>query len=76
MSTIDPLAARRLAERLAGKGAAMLDAPVSGGTNGAAALTLSVIAGGPAETFTASEDLFRAMGKKSFMSATSPMASK
>jgi 3-hydroxyisobutyrate dehydrogenase-like beta-hydroxyacid dehydrogenase len=41
----------------------MLDAPVSGGTHGAAAATLSVIVGGLAETFAASEDLFRAMGK-------------
>jgi 3-hydroxyisobutyrate dehydrogenase len=66
MSTIDPLAAHRFAERLADKGAAMLDAPVSGGTHGAAAGTLSVIVGGPAETFAASEDLFRAMGKNVF----------
>jgi 3-hydroxyisobutyrate dehydrogenase len=66
MSTIDPLAARRFAERLAGKGVAMLDAPVSGGTHGAAAGTLSVIVGGPAETFAASEDLFRAMGRNVF----------
>ena len=44
----------------------MHDAPVSGGTHGAAAGTLSVIVGGPAETFAASEDLFRATGKKLF----------
>jgi 3-hydroxyisobutyrate dehydrogenase-like beta-hydroxyacid dehydrogenase len=66
MSTIDPLVARRISERLAQKGVAMLDAPVSGGTHGAAAGTLSVIVGGPAETFAASEDLFRAMGKNVF----------
>lgn len=66
MSTIDPLAARRFAERLAEKGIAMLDAPVSGGTHGAAAGTLSVIVGGPEETFAAAEDLFRAMGKNVF----------
>ena len=66
MSTIDPLAARRFSEQLAQKGVAMLDAPVSGGTHGAAAGTLSVIVGGPAETFAASEDLFRAMGKNVF----------
>src|SRR5205085_9363430 len=65
MSTIDPLAARRISEQLAQKGVAMLDAPVSGGTHGAAG-TLSVIVGGPAETFAASEDLFRAMGKNVF----------
>jgi 3-hydroxyisobutyrate dehydrogenase len=66
MSTIDPLVARRMADALAKKGVAMLDAPVSGGTNGAAAGTLSVIVGGPAETFAASEDLFRVMGKNVF----------
>jgi 3-hydroxyisobutyrate dehydrogenase len=66
MSTIDPVAARRFAERLAEKGIAMVDAPVSGGTHGAAAGTLSVIVGGPAETFAAVEDLLRAMGKNVF----------
>ena len=66
MSTIDPFAARRFAERLAEKGVAMLDAPVSGGTHGAAAGTLSVIVGGPEESFAAAEDLFRAMGRNVF----------
>jgi len=66
MSTIDPLAARRFAERLGEKGVAMVDAPVSGGTHGAAAGTLSVIVGGPAETFAAVEDLCRAMGRNVF----------
>src|SRR4051794_26645024 len=66
MSTIDPLAARRFAGRLAEKGVGMVDAPVSGGTVGAAAGTLSVIVGGPAETFAACEDLFGAMGKNVF----------
>src|SRR3954454_7566489 len=63
MSTIDPLVARRISEQLAQKGVAMLDAPVSGGTQGAAAGTLSVIVGGPEETFAAGEDLFNAMGR-------------
>jgi 3-hydroxyisobutyrate dehydrogenase len=66
MSTIDPIAARRISDHLAQRGVAMLDAPVSGGTHGAADGTLSVIVGGPAETFAASEDLFRAMGKNVF----------
>jgi 3-hydroxyisobutyrate dehydrogenase len=66
MSTIDPLAARRFAERLAEKGIEMVDAPVSGGPHGAAAGTLSVIVGGPEKTFAAAEDLFRAMGKNVF----------
>src|SRR5262249_57098601 len=55
MSTIDPLAARRFSEQLAQKGVAMLDAPVSGGTHGAAAGTLSLIVGGPGETFRSEE---------------------
>src|ERR1700693_4920321 len=50
MSTIDPLAARRFSDQLAQKGVAMLDAPVSGGTHGAAAGALAVIVGGPAAT--------------------------
>jgi len=66
MSTIDPLLARRFAERLAEKGIAMLDAPVSGGPHGAAAGTLSVIVGGPDDTFAAAEDIFRAIGKNVF----------
>lgn len=66
MSTIDPFVACRLAERLAGKGVAMLDAPVSGGTVRARSGELSIIVGGPAETYAACEDLFRAMGKNLF----------
>jgi len=66
MSTIDPFAARRFAERLAEGGVAMLDAPVSGGTVRAKSGELSVIVGGAAETFAACEDLFGAMGANVF----------
>jgi 3-hydroxyisobutyrate dehydrogenase-like beta-hydroxyacid dehydrogenase len=66
MSTIDPFALRRMGEALAAQGIALLDAPVSGGTTGAAAATLSVIVGGPQEAFAACEDLFRAMGRNVF----------
>jgi 3-hydroxyisobutyrate dehydrogenase len=66
MSTIDPFTARRLAERLAAGGVAMLDAPVSGGTTRAASGELSVIVGGPAPTFEACRDLFKAMGTNIF----------
>jgi 3-hydroxyisobutyrate dehydrogenase-like beta-hydroxyacid dehydrogenase len=66
MSTIDPLAARRLGDTLAGRGMAMVDAPVSGGTERAASGELSIIAGGEAETVKACDDLFRAMGKNVF----------
>jgi 3-hydroxyisobutyrate dehydrogenase len=66
MSTIDPFAARRLAETLAQSGVAMLDAPVSGGTERAATGELSIIAGGAPETFEACRDLFKAMGTQLF----------
>lgn len=66
MSTIDVTALKRLGASLAEQGITLLDAPVSGGTTGAAAGTLSVIAGGPLPAFTACEDLFRAMGSNVF----------
>jgi 3-hydroxyisobutyrate dehydrogenase len=66
MSTIDPFALRRMGEALAAQGVGLLDAPVSGGTTGAEAGTLTVIAGGAPEAFAACEDLFRAMGRNVF----------
>jgi 3-hydroxyisobutyrate dehydrogenase-like beta-hydroxyacid dehydrogenase len=66
MSTIDPFVARRLADQLAARGVAMLDAPVSGGTERAASGELSIIVGGAAETVAACQDLFRAMGTNVF----------
>jgi len=46
MSTISPSATRRIAERLREKGVRMLDAPVSGGSEGAQKGTLSIMVGG------------------------------
>ena len=46
MSTISPSVTRSIAERLAEKGVHMIDAPVSGGVNGAEAGTLSIMVGG------------------------------
>jgi len=66
MSTIDPFVARRLAEALRARGVAMLDAPVSGGTERAASGELSIIAGGEAATFEACRDVFKAMGTNLF----------
>ena len=66
MSTVDPLAVRRLGERLAARGIAMLDAPVSGGTERALSGELSIIVGGAAATVAACQDLFRAMGTRIF----------
>jgi len=66
MSTIDPLVAKRLADLLGARGVAMLDAPVSGGTERAQSGELSIIVGGAPETFEACRDLFKAMGTKIF----------
>jgi len=63
MSTIDPDTQRRIAAAAEAKGAAYLDAPVSGGTSGARDGTLSIMAGGSAEAFAAIKPVFEAMGK-------------
>ncbi len=63
MSTISPHTTRALAARLAEKGAHMLDAPVSGGSEGAARGTLSIMIGGAAEDVARARPAFEAMGK-------------
>lgn len=63
MSTISPAATREMAAALRAKGAAMLDAPVSGGSEGAAKGTLTIMAGGQAKDFTRALPYLRAMGK-------------
>ncbi len=49
MSTVSPSATQELAEKLASRGVDMLDAPVSGGSEGAKNGTLAVMVGGQAE---------------------------
>ena len=63
MSTISPAETRALAGRLAERGIAMLDAPVSGGSWGAQQATLTIMAGGESETFERCLPVFEAMGK-------------
>ena len=62
MSSIAPGVARRLAEKAASLGAAMLDAPVSGGDIGAINGTLSIMVGGDPAAFAAARPLFDVMG--------------
>lgn len=62
MSTTSPNAARDQAAKLASLGIAFVDAPVSGGTRGAAAGTLAIMAGGPAEIFARLARIFKPMG--------------
>ena len=61
-STIRPSQARRWAALMAERQAGYLDAPVSGGPAGAAAGTLTVMAGGDKGTFDAAAPILRAFG--------------
>jgi 2-hydroxy-3-oxopropionate reductase len=63
MSTISPQATRDIAAKLAEKSVAMLDAPVSGGSEGAAKGTLSIMVGGKEADFQRAMPYFQAMGK-------------
>lgn len=63
MSTISPQVTRQLAAALAQKGVHMLDAPISGGSEGAARGTLSIMVGGQADQVARAMPLFQAMGK-------------
>jgi 3-hydroxyisobutyrate dehydrogenase len=62
-STIDPLTAREVAFDARAKGLAMVDAPVSGGTAGAEAGTLTFMVGGEARDFEAARAILSCMGK-------------
>lgn len=63
MSTISPGATRGFAARLADKGVAMIDAPVSGGSEGAVNATLAIMVGGEAADVAKAMPAFEAMGK-------------
>jgi 2-hydroxy-3-oxopropionate reductase len=63
MSTISPLVSESLGERIRARGASMLDAPVSGGEEGAVQGTLSIMVGGEAGDFERALPLFEVMGR-------------
>src|ERR687893_2258292 len=63
MSTISPVVTEELAAEVKGRGASMLDAPVSGGDVGAIEGTLSIMVGGSEEDFERAKPLFDVMGK-------------
>jgi 3-hydroxyisobutyrate dehydrogenase len=60
----DPETAGRIARRLAGAGVAFADCPVSGGTNGAEAGTLTIMVGGDAATFERARPILACFGKR------------
>ena len=63
MSTISPSATRRMAGELGKKGIRMLDAPVSGGSEGAQKGTLTIMVGGDAADVAKAMPVLSAMGK-------------
>ncbi|MDA3919529.1 MAG: 3-hydroxyisobutyrate dehydrogenase [Salinisphaera sp.] len=65
-STIDAETSRRVASAAGKRGVAMLDAPVSGGVNGAKAGGLTFMVGGVAEHVERARPLFDVMGKVAF----------
>jgi len=60
----DPATSRRIAARLAGMGLGFADAPVSGGTNGAEAGTLTVMVGGDDATFARARPVLECFGRR------------
>lgn len=63
MSTISPDTTKRIAAQLNEKGIHMLDAPISGGSEGAEKGTLSIMVGGDAAQVNRAMPYFEAMGK-------------
>ena len=60
----DPASSRRIAARLEGLGFGFIDAPVSGGTNGAEAGTLTVMVGGDPQLFDRALPVLSAFGTR------------
>lgn len=65
-STIAPASARKVAAAAVERGLAVLDAPVSGGTAGAAAGTLTFIVGGEVEALERARPVLLCMGRNIF----------
>lgn len=70
-STIDAVTARSVAALAASQGHAMIDAPVSGGTAGAQAGTLTFIVGGAASDFDRAKPILEGMGQNIFYAGES-----
>jgi 3-hydroxyisobutyrate dehydrogenase len=64
MSTIAPAVSRKLAQTASTRGVHFLDAPVSGGSQGAVNGTLTIMVGGEREIFEQVLPALQAMGKK------------
>ncbi len=67
MSSITPEIARSHAEQVSSVNANYLDAPVSGGTVGAAQGTLSIMVGGQRKKYEQAQPIFAALGKSTYI---------
>lgn len=65
-STIAPASAQKVAQAAAERGLQMIDAPVSGGTAGAQAGTLTFIVGGSADALERARPVLESMGRNIF----------
>jgi 3-hydroxyisobutyrate dehydrogenase len=63
MGSSEPLRTRALAEEVAGRGAVLVDAPVSGGVAGATAGTMTIMLGAPDDAVAGLEPLLGALGR-------------
>jgi 2-hydroxy-3-oxopropionate reductase len=63
MSSISPIDTKVFAKKINDVGCGYLDAPVSGGEVGAKAASLTIMVGGPQDTFDRVKPLFELMGK-------------
>lgn len=70
-STIAPEVARKVASAASARGFVMIDAPVSGGTGGAQAGTLTFMVGGEASALRAATPFLEKMGKNIFHAGAS-----
>ena len=62
LTTMDPVAARDISHAMAEIGVDMLDAPVTGGPQGAKDASLTIMVGGSAEAFERAQPLFKVLG--------------
>ena len=62
-STVSAGTAREAARRVAARNASFLDAPVSGGVEGARDGTLAIMVGGPEAAFERAQPVFKALGR-------------
>jgi 3-hydroxyisobutyrate dehydrogenase len=62
-TTSSPSLAKQLAQQAKSKGLSILDAPVTGGQQGAIQKTLTIMVGGEKQTFQTYQSIFEALGK-------------